>query len=180
MNRYQQAFLEPLHLMTLMGLIALSPAFGDPLPFFIAGTGEALYLLYVPDSLWYVSLQNRRAITALQTKRKRLKHDLWKDFPEESYTTFTQIELIYTGYLATAGQITPDVAARYEGLLQQYLQFIGRERGFDKQLRDLAQSVNVSADVTNAEREEQIIHQCQEQIAWLGELIHSVGTAFRF
>lgn len=179
LTSYKQAFTEPLHLLALIGIAAMTPAFGDPLPLFLAGAGEALYLIYVPDSRWYTALQNRRATTARRTAREKLNRELLPSADEATRSASARLELIYSGYLAGASAILPETMARYEGLLEQHIRFVAKEWTFEKQMREIARASDIADDVFGVQRDGRIVAYCLEQIALCRELLQSVGDTAR-
>ena len=177
MNPYKQALTEPLHMLTAVGLAALAPAFGDPLPLFLLGGGEAIYLLYVPPSAWYTALNHRRAVAALRRTREERKAQVLTDAPHDTRDAFGRMELLYNGIVSGSAAMAPDVAARYERLFTQYLRLVEQESAFDRQFTGLAKAAGVPLDVRGTEQAQSIIARSQEQITWFRDLLHSVQGA---
>ena len=177
MNPYKQALTEPLHLLTAATLAALAPAFGDPLPLFLLGGGEAIYLLYMPQSRWYTALNDRRAIAALQKARERCKRQILTDAPRDTRDAFVRMERFYSGVVSENAAISPDFCAAYERLFLQYLRLVEQESAFDRYLAGLAVAAGVTNDVRGTEQVERIIARSQEQVAWFRELLYAATNA---
>ncbi len=178
LTRYKKAFTEPINLLTLIGFGALTPAFGDPLPLFLAGAGEALYLIYVPESRWYVALQDRRAFALRKLEREKLSRELLSSADEETRSAPSRIERIYSGYRGGAAA-SPETAARYEALLEQYIRFVAKESVFERQMREIARVSGVPDDVFGVQCNRRIVEYCLEQITMYRGLLQSVGDTAR-
>ena len=147
----KEAFTEPYNLYTLAGLTALSFMLLTPAPLLAALVGEAVYLLFVPDSPWYSAIVNARTQSdnekASEEKRRRLREGIVP-------TLDSQASARYKRLLAVRDQITSgtsnnadwyvDLRNKLEEMLDRFLTYAVKEKQFREHLNTLLDQARAS------------------------------------
>lgn len=144
-NNLRQAFEEGFNLVGLGGLAAISLATLNPLPFLAGLVAEAAYLLFVPDSQWYMSRLSKKADAEVAARRAELKRQAFPQISEREQRRFEKLEGIRAQLGGQADlqdkQWFREVLRKLDYLLEKLLMFATKESQFRKYL------VSVQKDV---------------------------------
>jgi hypothetical protein len=144
-NNLRQAFEENFNLVGLGGAAALSLATLNPIPFLVGLVVEAAYLLFVPDSSWYMTRLSRKADAEVAARRLALKRQVFPQIPETEQRRFEKLE----GIRYQIGGQTDlqdkqwfrEVLRKLDYLLEKFLMFAAKESQFRKYLLSVQQDV---------------------------------------
>jgi hypothetical protein len=129
----------------LGGAAALSLALLNPIPLLIGLVAEAAYLLFVPDSSWYMQRLSRRADAEIVARREELKKQIFPQIPENLQQRFARLENIR----AQVGGNTDmqdqkwfrEVVRKLDYLLEKFLMFAQKEAQFRRYLLTVLRDV---------------------------------------
>jgi hypothetical protein len=134
----RKAFEEAGNLIGLGSAAALSLALLNPLPLLAGLVAEAAYLLFVPDSSWYLNRLSEQEDAEIQARREALKAQVFPEIAEAVRGRFERLENLR----AQIGN-QPDfkgqkwfrqVVRRLDYLLEKFLLFARKESQFWKYL----------------------------------------------
>ena len=140
-NRFKQALNEPLNLGGMAVSFAISAATLNPLPFLIACAMEAGYLLFVPDSPWYINRLDRLFEGEVNARRKRLKAELYPSLNQVDIRRFESLEQVHAQIEQKSSGAEKDfyrnVLRRLDYLLEKYLLFAQKKVEFRTYLNSI-------------------------------------------
>lgn len=141
----RKAFEEGFNLVSLGGAAALSLATLNPIPFLVGLVAEAAYLLFVPDSSWYMSRLSRKADAEVAARRAELKRQIFPQIPEIEQRRFEKLEGIRAqigGQSDLQGQQWfREVLRKLDYLLEKFLMFTMKEAQFRKYILSVQKDV---------------------------------------
>jgi hypothetical protein len=143
-NRYLDAFKEQFNVIGLSTAAALSAATLNPLPLLVGLAAEAAYLLFVPDSRWYMSRLAKRYDAEIERRRQQLKEETLPLLRPEMQARFGRLEEIHNQILAqpVEGQTWfREVLRKLDYLLEKFLLFARKEAQFRSYLQSLLEEV---------------------------------------
>jgi len=142
-NKFLAAFQETFNLVGLAGIGAIGIAGGAAtIPFLLAGVAlEAAYLLFVPDSRWYVGRLSARFDSEVAERRAQLAAQILPTVGQRTQERFHRLEAIRAQIKAQPGMEKEDwfreVLRKLDYLLEKFLLFASKE----SQFRSYIQSV---------------------------------------
>jgi hypothetical protein len=147
-NRVAEAFKEGFNMVGLGGAVALSAALLNPLPLIVGLVAEAAYLLFVPDSKWYLSRLSKRDDAAVAARRADLKARVFPEIAESTRKRFERLEGIRAQLGAQADLDDQDwfrqVVRRLDYLLEKFLLFARKETQFRDYLGSVLDEVRTA------------------------------------
>ena len=139
-NRYLEAFKESYNAVGLATAVALSAATLNPLPLLAGLVGEAIYLLFVPDSKWYEARLSRKYDADVEARRKQLKDQTLPKLRTEMQERFRRLEEMrgqITVQSAEDARWFREVLRKLDYLLEKFLLFATKEQDFREYLRSV-------------------------------------------
>ncbi|MBS1724910.1 MAG: hypothetical protein JSS66_18375 [Armatimonadetes bacterium] len=91
-NQYKAAFTEPANVLGVAGLTALSLALLNPLPLLVGIVAEAAYLIFVPDTKWFLDRLDKRYDAEVAERRRKLKTEVWDELSFDVRNRFERLE----------------------------------------------------------------------------------------
>ncbi len=157
-NNLRKAFEEGFNLVSLGGAAALSLATLNPIPFLVGLVAEAAYLLFVPDSQWYMSRLSRKADAEIAARRAALKRQVFPQIPENEQRRFQKLEGI-RGQMGEQEDLQGqkwfrEVLRKLDYLLEKFLMFAAKEAQFSKYLVSVQQDVVPNYRLNRARQED--------------------------
>ncbi|MCE9558783.1 MAG: hypothetical protein K8R88_07505 [Armatimonadetes bacterium] len=139
-NRLQEAFKEPANLLSLASLGAISLATLNPLPILAGLVAEAAFLLFVPDTRWFMDRLDRRYDAEVTARRVRLRDQVWPDISSTRKVQFSRLE-------AVRGQVEEkkyetqkwyrEMLRKLDYLLEKFLLFAAKEDSFAQYMQSV-------------------------------------------
>ncbi len=140
-NRFKQALHEPLNLGGLAASFAISAATLNPIPFLVGLALEAGYLLFVPDSKWYIGRLDRIYDNEVNARRKRMREELYPTLNRNDIRRFEGLEQIHSQIEQKSNGPEKDffrnVLRRLDYLLEKYLHFAQKRLEFRNYLHSV-------------------------------------------
>jgi hypothetical protein len=132
-NRYAEAFKENYNIIGLASAVAVAAALVNPLVLLPAIVMEAAYIIFVPDSRWYMQRLARRHDAEIQARRDRMKAETLPKLRADLQRRFLRLEEM-RGQIGTLSMGERDwfleVLRKLDYLLDKFLQFAAKEGQF--------------------------------------------------
>ena len=131
--RMSNAFKENANLVGLAGMVALSAAMLNPLPLIVGMVGEAIYLLFVPDSKWYERRLQTKFDAEVVARREKLKEDVYPLVRLQIKQEFSRLEQVreqISGQSRSEEKWFMEAMRKLDFLMEKYLQFALKEAQF--------------------------------------------------
>ena len=154
-KRYSEAFKEQANIIGLAGCVALSAALLNPIPLLVGLVAEAVYMIFVPDSKWFMNRLEKKFDEEVRRRREELKAQVFPQVKNEIRERFARLE-------ATRAQIegqsrTEDVWFRealrkLDFLMEKYLHFAVKEAQFTNYVANLLDEIDSELDSKNQSR----------------------------
>lgn len=154
-NRTKEAFREKGNIIGVAAIGALALATLSPLPLLVGLVAEAAYLLFVPDSAWYVRLcKVREAISAQQQRASTTRETLPALCPgtRERYLRLQQL-CRQIGEKTGDQQLFNEAPRKFDYLLDKFLAFAVKEAQFSQYLSSVHEEVCGTRPTLQAGRE---------------------------
>jgi hypothetical protein len=139
-SRVKEAFKEGFNVVGLGSAVALSLATLNPLPLIVGVFAEAAYLLFVPDSKWYLGRLSLRADAEVEKRRQALKDQVFPQIADTVKERFERLERIRS-QIGTQGDNSQDwfrqVVRKLDYLLEKFLMFASKEAQFRQYLQSV-------------------------------------------
>ena len=91
-NRFLEAFKESYNVIGLAGLFAASAVVWTPVPLLAGLVLETVYLLFAPDSKWYMDRLSVRYDKEVIARREKLKQEVGPTLPQAVLARFSRLE----------------------------------------------------------------------------------------
>ena len=121
------------NLVGLAGAVALSAAMLNPLPLIVAGVAEVAYMLFVPDSRWYMKRIESRFDAEVEKRRRDFKIQVFPQVRSEVRDQFLRLEEMRLQIAGQARKEEPwfqEALRKLDYLMEKYLQFAQKEAQF--------------------------------------------------
>lgn len=121
---------EPGNLVGMASLVALSAALLNPLPLLVGIVAEAAYLLFVPDTAWFMKRLEARFDDQVKSHRRELRDKVFLKIRGEIRDKFLWLEAARDQIEKTVtvqDQWFREALRKLDFLLEKYLQFAERE-----------------------------------------------------
>jgi hypothetical protein len=149
-NKLVEALKEDFHLIGISGAALLAAVTGQ---FWLVGlgaaVGEALYLIFVPDSAWYRKRLDRRYNEEMARHRELLKQRLLHEIDEEDRIRFERLERLQRElaqqYSDPKLDWCQDVLRRVDYLVDHFLSYAHKAAQFERYLRRLWSDIQAEA-----------------------------------
>jgi hypothetical protein len=139
-SRVSDAFKEGFNMVGLGSAVALSLATLNPLPLIVGLFAEAAYLLFVPDSKWYLGRLSLRADAEVEARREALKKQVFPQIADPVKQRFERLERIRS-QIGTQGDNSQgwfrQVVRKLDYLLEKFLMFASKEAQFRQYLQSV-------------------------------------------
>lgn len=132
-NRYAEAFKENYNIIGLAGAVAVAAAMVSPLMLLPAFVLEAAYLIFVPDSRWYMQRMAHRHDAEIQARREQMKAEVLPTLRPDLQSRFLHLEELrqQIGTLSMGEKSWfLEVLRKLDYLLDKFLQFAAKEGQF--------------------------------------------------
>jgi hypothetical protein len=134
-TRYAAAFKENGNAISLATLVAASIAFGNPILMIAGVVLEGAYLLFVPDSKWYIKRLQNKYDAAIAERRRKLKEQILPTLSPAMRDRYLRLESTRDQIYADADQNDSrawfgDVIKKLDFLLEKFLLFGSKEVQF--------------------------------------------------
>jgi len=139
-NRYLEAFKESYNVIPLAGLVAASAAFLNPLPLLAGLVVETVYLLFMPDSKWYMDRLSVRYDNEVIARREKLKQEVCPTLPQSVMARFSRLETMRNqiGSQTFEGKKWfREVLRKLDYLMEKFLLFASKQVQFQTYLRSV-------------------------------------------
>ncbi|RYG55172.1 hypothetical protein EON80_31015, partial [bacterium] len=143
-NRYLAAFQENYNVLGLASSVAISAALLNPLPLLVGLVAEAAYLIFVPDSNWYIAHLSRRDDAEVQARRDELKAKTLPLLRPQLQNRFARLEVSrqeIDQQAASDATWMRQVLRKLDFLLEKFLQFAVKEEQFRAYLQEARDEV---------------------------------------
>jgi hypothetical protein len=131
--RVSQAFKENANLIGLAGAFALSAATLNPIPLLIGAVVEAAYLLFVPDTKWYMNRLQDKFDGEVVERRNALKEQVFPQVHIGIKQEFYRLEQVREQINSQARSEETwfrEALRKLDFLMEKYLQFALKEAQF--------------------------------------------------
>lgn len=168
-NRHVSAFKEGFNMIGLAGAAALSAVTLNPLPFLIGLAAEAVYLIFVPDSRWYMDRLERRSDAEVIARRATLTAQVFPYLSRPMQNRFERLEGIRT-QLGTQPDLNNQawfrqVVRKLDYLLEKFLMLASKAAEFRTYLQTVQEEIRTAQGQLNqkkSDREDEervIVHE---------------------
>jgi hypothetical protein len=147
LNRYLEAFKEPGNVLGLGALVAISAAMLNPFPLLIGMGLEAVYLLFIPDSKWYMARLDVRYDGEVMERRRRLKAEVWEQISWETGGRFEKLESVrdnVNDQTFKGKKWYREVLRQLDYLLEKFLLLAVKQGQFERYLGGIYNELNPS------------------------------------
>ncbi len=139
-SRFKQAFSESYNVIGLAGLFAASAALLTPVPLLIGLVAETVYLLFTPDSKWYMDRLATRYDQEVIARREKLVREVGPTLPSSVMARFARLETTRN----QIGSQTVDgmkwfreVLRKLDYLMEKFLLFASKQVQFQTYLKSV-------------------------------------------
>ena len=139
-SRFKQAFSESYNVIGLAGLFAASAALLTPVPLLIGLVAETVYLLFTPDSKWYMDRLATRYDQEVIARREKLVREVGPTLPRSVMARFARLETTRN----QIGSQTVDgmkwfreVLRKLDYLMEKFLLFASKQVQFQTYLKSV-------------------------------------------
>ena len=139
-SRYKEAFKESYNVIGLAGLFAVSAATLNPLPLLVGLVAETVYLLFMPDSKWYMDRLATRYDQEVVARREKLKLEVGPTLPPSVMARFSRLETMRNqiGSQTFEGKKWfREVLRKLDYLMEKFLLFASKQVQFQTYLRSV-------------------------------------------
>jgi hypothetical protein len=139
-NRYLEAFKENFNVIPLAGLFVVSAATFNPLPILAGLVVETVYLLFMPDSKWYMDRLATRYDKEVIERREKLKQQVGPTLSAEVMARFSRLETMRNqiGSQTFEGKKWfREVLRKLDYLMEKFLLFASKQVQFQTYLRSV-------------------------------------------
>ena len=142
--KFLQALQEHYNLIGIASAFTLSMVVGNPLPLIIGLVAEAGYLIFVPDSKWYVARLSKKYDAEIEKQRTQLKERVFGSLLPEQQERFLRLEARRKQIESVAAEDKSwfrEILRKLDYLLDKFLMFGAKEREFRTHLESLQEEV---------------------------------------
>ncbi len=150
-SRLSQAFKEGYNLVPLASLCALSMATLNPLPILAGLVAETVYLLFMPDSKWYMDRLSTRYDAEVIARREKLKREICPTLPEPVLARFARLETMrnqIAGQTFEGKKWFREVLRKLDYLMEKFLMFASKQVQFQTYLRSVLDETDAGLSTT--------------------------------
>ena len=136
-SNVKEAFKESFNTIGLASLAALSMATLNPMPLLVGVVVEAAYLLFVPDSKWYMNRLEAKYDNEVRARRERLKQEVWATLSPDVQGRFARLENLRGQMVSPTYQgqkVYLTVMRKLDYLLEKFLMFASKQVQFQQYL----------------------------------------------
>jgi len=144
-NRTLEAFKESYNTIGVAALVAASAALLTPVPLLIGVVAEAVYLLFVPDSKWYLSRLDVRYDKEVIQRREKLKQEICPTLPQSVLARFSRLEAMRNqigGQTFEGKKWFREVLRKLDYLMEKFLLFASKQVQFQTYLRSVLEETD--------------------------------------
>jgi len=139
-NRLKEAFKESYNVIGMAGLFALSAALLNPVPLLAGLVAETCYLLFAPDSKWYMDRLSARYDKEVIARREKLKQEVGPTLTPAVLARFARLETMRNqiGSQTFEGKNWfREVLRKLDYLMEKFLLFASKQVQFQTYLRSV-------------------------------------------
>ena len=139
-SHYKEAFKESYNVIGLAGLFALSAATFNPLPILAGLVAETVYLLFMPDTKWYMDRLAVRYDNEVIQRREKLKQEVCPTLPQSVLARFSRLETMRNqiGSQTFEGKKWfREVLRKLDYLMEKFLLFASKQVQFQTYLKSV-------------------------------------------
>src|SRR5471030_149025 len=139
-NRFLEAFKESYNMIPLAGLFVVSAATGTLLPLLAGLVAETVYLLFMPDSKWYMDRLASRYDAEVVARREKLKQEVGPTLQAGVMARFARLETMRNqiGSQTFEGKKWfREVLRKLDYLMEKFLLFASKQVQFQTYLRSV-------------------------------------------
>lgn len=144
-SRFIEAAKEDYNIIGLCGAVSLSLVTLNPLPLLAGMVGEAIYLAFVPDSLWYKKRFQKRESASSEKERTKFREQIFPNLRSEMKNRYNRLvnvrEDISSQSANGSDEWVNEIVQKLEYLLDKFLQFAQKEQQFRDYLWDVRKEV---------------------------------------
>ena len=142
--KFLHALQEHYNLIGIASAFTLSMVVGNPLPLIVGLVAEAGYLIFVPDSQWYVARLSKKYDAEIEKQRTQLKEKVFGSLLPEQQERFLRLEARRNQIETVAAEDKSwfrEILRKLDYLLDKFLMFGAKEREFRTHLESLQEEV---------------------------------------
>ncbi len=142
--KFLQALQEHYNLIGIASAFTLSMVVGNPLPLIVGLVAEAGYLIFVPDSKWYVARLSKMYDAEIEKQRTQLKEKVFGSLLPEQQDRFLRLEARRKQIETVAAEDKSwfrEILRKLDYLLDKFLMFGAKECEFRTHLESLQQEL---------------------------------------
>ncbi len=142
--KFLQALQEHYNLIGIASAFTLSMVVGNPLPLIVGLVAEAGYLIFVPDSKWYVARLSKKYDVEIEKQRMQLKEKVFGSLLPEQQERFLRLEARRKQIETVAAEDKNwfrEILRKLDYLLDKFLMFGAKECEFRTHLESLQQEL---------------------------------------
>lgn len=139
-GRLKQAFLESYNTLGFLGALGVSFAIGNPVTAVVAVVAEAAYLLFVPDSKWYIARAEAKYDEEVQARQAKLKDQVFPKLDVETRGRYSRLETLRSQINDQIQEGKPwfrQVLRKLDYLSEKFLLFAGKHTEFQAYLKSV-------------------------------------------
>lgn len=158
-NRYLAAFKEEYNFVGLASALALTFALGNPIPLLVGLVAEAAYLIFVPDTRWFMQRLSRRHDEEVEAHRAKIKAETLPQLRSSLRARFEKLESTrreIDRQSASDAQWMREVLRKLDFLLEKFLQFAVKDEQFRTYLYEARLDVEKDLGVTGRPQEQRL------------------------
>lgn len=154
-KRYAEAFKEQANIIGLAGFFALSAATLNPIPLLVGLVAEAIYMIFVPDSKWFMKRLEKKFDDEVRRRREELKAQVFPQVKNEIRERFARLESTRTQIEAQSKSEDVwfrEALRKLDFLMEKYLHFALKEAQFSNYVANLLDEIDSELDSKNQAR----------------------------
>lgn len=144
-NRYLEAFKESYNTIPLAGLFVLTAATFNPVPLLLGLVAETVYLLFMPDSKWYMDRLAARYDQEVIARREKLKQEVGPTLQPAVMARFSRLETMRNqiGSQTFEGKKWfREVLRKLDYLMEKFLLFASKQVQFQTYLKSVLEETD--------------------------------------
>ena len=143
-NRIAEAFKESFNIMGLAGAVAVSAALLTPAPLIAGVVAEAAYLLFVPDTAWYMARLSKKCDAEVEKRRQDLKDSILPNLRPEMQSRYARLEATLKdieSHPIEGENWFREVLRKLDFLLEKFLLFAAKDNEYRGHLNSILAQV---------------------------------------